>query len=64
MSDFQQDFFDDSKPCPEEIHNCESLRTQYKEEIQKLEASGACSGCILRSLKQKYLTFILSCMQK
>lgn len=64
MDDFQQVFFDDAKPCPENIHNCESLRQQYKEELARIEASGACGGCIKRSLKQKYITFILSSMVK
>jgi hypothetical protein len=63
MGDVQQTFFDFENECPGEIMDCENLRNQYKEELQKLEQSGSCSGCLKRSLQQKYIMFINSMKQ-
>ncbi len=47
-------FFDFSKPCPEQIPMCEDFRKKYQEELNKLSAKG-CSSCQKGSLKAKYM---------
>ena len=51
------DFFDDAKPCPPEIKNCEELRKQYKQDLNTLNPR-TCKPCQLTSLKNKYLNII------
>lgn len=58
MSDIQHDFFNLDSECPKEIPNCESLRQEYKTELEKYRAQNLCGPCIERSLRQKYTAFI------
>lgn len=51
------DFFDDSKPCPPEIKDCEKLRQEFKTEISKINPR-ACSACIINGIKSKYINII------
>lgn len=60
MDDIQAKFFDFTRPCPEEIPDCEKLRSNYSDELNKYKEQGLCTGCIERSLKGKYITFILA----
>jgi hypothetical protein len=48
------DFFNFEQPCPSEIPYCEQLRQKYKEELEKLSATG-CSTCKKNTLKSKYI---------
>lgn len=63
MNEDQINFFIKDKPCPESIPNCSSLREEYFLELQKHVSNGACNSCIERSLRNKYITFILSSIQ-
>lgn len=60
MDDIQQKFFNFDGPCPPEIANCDKYRTEYKNEIEKYRAQGACNSCIERSVRNKYITLILA----
>jgi hypothetical protein len=51
------DFFDDSKPCPSEIPNCERLREEYKKELSLLNPK-ACKPCMINGIKSKYINII------
>lgn len=42
-------FFDDSKPCPDHIHNCEQLRKQYFSLKNSLSSSN-CTTCNITDL--------------
>lgn len=53
------DFFEENKPCPAEIPNCESLRAKYFEEIKKLDPR-SCKPCVMNSIKNKFINFINS----
>ena len=64
MGDFQLDFFNFEISCPEEIPNCESLRQEYKTELEKYKSQNICNACIERSLRNKYLTFIMATVNK
>lgn len=59
----QVDFFNDSLPCPESIKDCQHLREQYFKEIEKYTQERVCNSCIQRSLRNKYLSIILSSNQ-
>lgn len=63
MEDIQLKFFDFNEPCPKEIVNCENLRKEYNDEIEKYKAQGICNGCIERSLRNKYITVIQASIQ-
>jgi hypothetical protein len=52
-------FFDANSPCPENIGNCEKLREQYVEELNK-SRDMSCKQCIDLQLRDKYLKLILS----
>lgn len=54
-----EEFFDDSKPCPSEIVDCEKLRQDYKQELSLINPK-ACQPCVLNSLKNKYINIISS----
>lgn len=60
MNEDQLEFFLKDKPCPESIPNCTSLREEYFSELERHRSSGACSSCIERTLRNKYITFIMS----
>jgi len=51
------DFFEDNKPCPPEIPNCEKLRQDYKKEISNINPR-ACSPCMINGIKSKYINII------
>lgn len=51
------DFFDISKPCPDEILNCKELRDSYFLSFNKLKAS-SCKSCDLIQLKNLYIAKI------
>jgi len=51
-------FFDDTKPCPNEIPNCEQLREDYKKDLEKLNQT-KCSQCAITNLKSRYINKIL-----
>jgi hypothetical protein len=51
------DFFEDSKPCPPEIPNCEHLRTEYKKELSQINPR-SCSPCAINGIKNKYINII------
>lgn len=63
MEEIQLKFFNFEEPCPPEIVNCETIREEYKAEIEKYKSQGICGGCIERSLRSKYATIILSSIQ-
>lgn len=48
------DFFDFTKPCPEEIPFCNQIRMRYQSELNGLNSHG-CSSCQKNSLKAKYM---------
>jgi len=52
------DFFDLSNPCPSSIKNCEQLREEYVQDLQKLATSNNCGGCQEINLKAEYQTKI------
>jgi hypothetical protein len=60
MTEDQINFFIKEIPCPESIPNCGNLREEYFSELEKYKQNGGCSSCIERSLRNKYITFILS----
>jgi len=60
MSEDQINFFIEDKPCPESIVNCSNLRKEFFKELEDYKKQGACSSCAERSLRNKYLTFIMS----
>lgn len=60
MEDIQQKFFNFDEPCPSNILNCEQIRKEYKDEVEKYKAQGICGGCVERSIKSKYITIIMS----
>ena len=64
MDDPQAIFFDFEKPCPDYIPNCEKLREEYKKELETYLSQGYCGGCVERSIKNKYTTFVLSSIQQ
>jgi len=53
------EFFDLSKPCPEQIPNCMDLRNQYIDETQKMQSTG-CSRCAINAIKSRYINIICS----
>jgi hypothetical protein len=59
-SDILNNFFELEKPCPSEIQGCLRIRSEYAEDIKKLENMGVCSSCLKRSLRNKYITYILA----
>jgi len=60
MEDLPQKFFDLEAPCPDEIINCEEMRKMYIGEKQHYESQNMCNSCAMRSLRNKYITIILS----
>lgn len=60
MEELQARFFNFELPCPGEIPECEKMRNEYSAELNKYKEQGLCSGCIERSLRNKYITFILA----
>lgn len=48
------DFFDFSKPCPQEIPFCNQIRLKYQSELNGLNTTG-CTSCQRNSLKAKYM---------
>jgi hypothetical protein len=64
MDEVQANFFNFDLPCPNEVVNCENIRAEYKSELDKYKAQGACNSCIERSLRNKYITIILSSVPK
>ena len=60
MNEDQINFFIKEKSCPESINNCEKLREEYYKELETYKQQGGCNSCIERSLRNKYLTFIMS----
>lgn len=60
MEEIQARFFNFEQPCPPEIPDCERLRNEYNTELNKYKEQGLCTGCIERSLRSKYVTFILA----
>lgn len=53
------DFFEDDKPCPPEIKDCQKLREEYKKDLSHINPK-SCKPCVLNSLKNKYLNIITS----
>lgn len=51
------DFFDDAKPCPSDIPNCEQLRAQYKQELSEINPK-TCKPCALNSLRAKFINIL------
>ena len=64
MDDIQLKFFDLAQPCPDNIINCESVREQYKNELEQLRSRGGCGGCMERSLRNKYIVLVNSLLKK
>jgi hypothetical protein len=60
MNDDQLNFFVAEKPCPDSIVNCSHLREEFFKELEEYKKQGACSSCAERSLRNKYLTFIMA----
>ena len=60
MDEIPHKFFDFSQPCPEEVKDCESLREQYKTEMENLKSQGICGGCAERGLRNKYIAVVLT----
>ena len=52
-------FFDETKPCPEQIINCDKLREEYKQDLEKINKSN-CSACAITKLKSRYINTILN----
>jgi len=59
-SEIINNFFELEKDCPSEIEGCLKIRSEYAEDIKKLENMGVCSSCLKRSLRNKYITYILA----
>ena len=59
-SEIINNFFDLEKECPPEMVDCERIRNEYNEDIKKLENMGVCTSCLKRSLRNKYITYILA----
>ena len=53
-------FFDFNRPCSPEIVNCGELRRQYSEELKRHQELSTCSDCVMRGLRNKYLTFLMA----
>jgi hypothetical protein len=53
------DLFEDDKPCPSEIEDCDKLREQYKKDISAVNPK-TCKPCVINSIKNKYLNIIAS----
>lgn len=48
-------FFDFTKPCPDKIRDCESLRHQYGQDFDNVRKQGGCGSCAERNLRQQYI---------
>ena len=48
-------FFDYNLPCPPAIKNCKELRSQYDEEIKKLQEYKLCTQCSIIFLRQNII---------
>jgi len=64
MTEDQLSFFNLEAPCPDSIIGCETVREQYKKELEDLKSRGACGGCAERSLKNKFIAIIGSLTKK
>ena len=64
MESLQVDFFNFEKPCPEQIPNCQGLRDEYISEIKKYSNENVCNSCMERTIRNKYITFILALTNK
>ena len=64
MNEDQLSFFNLEAPCPDSIIGCETVRAQYKLELDELKSRGACGGCAERSLKNKFIAIINSLTKK
>jgi hypothetical protein len=49
-----EDFFDENKPCPDEIPLCEDVRRAYNAELQKINSS-QCNQCAKNNVKSKFI---------
>jgi len=60
MEELQANFFNLEQPCPDKIPDCQRIRDEYTNELNKYKEQGICTGCIERSLRTKYATIILA----
>ena len=57
-------FFELSLACPPEIQDCDRHRLNYMNELDTLKKSGGCGGCAERSLRNRYISLLQTCLQK
>lgn len=48
-------FFNYSLPCPSEFSNCEALRVEYQDNLERLKRSGGCSKCAENRIKNDFI---------
>ncbi|NBO99113.1 MAG: hypothetical protein EBU90_03165 [Proteobacteria bacterium] len=53
--DYIMQFFDMTRPCPEQIQDCEKHRAAYTAEYEAIKSKGGCGTCMERNLKQRYI---------
>lgn len=51
-------FFDEKKPCPQSIENCNQLREEYFLEVANAKTSG-CTECQIMAVRDKYVKILL-----
>ena len=58
MEEIASQFFNTLDPCPQEIPDCENLRTEYTKTLDSLKVKSGCSPCAERSLKNAFISRI------
>jgi len=54
-----ENFFDNSKPCPPDVKDCDKLRIEYENEVNSAKSTpGGCSPCKLRGIRNRYIAKI------
>lgn len=48
-------FFNFSLPCPSEFPNCEALRVEYLDTVERLKRTGGCSKCAENRIKNEFI---------
>jgi len=51
-------FFDEKKPCPPDIENCNKLREEYFVEVANARDAG-CAECQIMAVRDKYVKILL-----
>lgn len=57
-------FFELSLPCPNEIQDCERHRLNYVNELDTLKKAGRCTACAERTVRNRYINLLQSCLKK